>query len=60
MNKNTDTLDKNVEPDIKECPKCNITLLMHGPGWGFCDNCVAEITWDKKSDLNNNTIKEGS
>jgi uncharacterized Zn finger protein (UPF0148 family) len=25
------------------CPQCEEPLIMKGPGWGFCDNCVCEI-----------------
>lgn len=27
----------------KSCPQCREPLIMRGPGWGFCDNCVCEI-----------------
>jgi len=33
----------------EECPKCNEKLIMKGERWGFCDNCVCEITIDTRT-----------
>jgi hypothetical protein len=34
----------------KKCPICKNKLIMNGPGWGFCDMCVAEITLIEEDD----------
>ena len=31
------------KPTPRKCPQCGLKLILKGPGWGFCDNCVAEI-----------------
>ena len=34
-----------LEPETpQKCPKCGTKLLLNGPGWGFCDMCVSQIT----------------
>jgi len=35
------------KPTPTECPWCGTELIMNGPGWGFCDNCTAEITYEE-------------
>jgi len=47
-------------PTPKECPQCGIELILNGEGWGFCDNCVAEIEYiPPDGDLDKGDSHEG-
>ena len=43
------------EKEVPEkCPQCGNKLLFKGPGWGFCDMCVCEITLNPDYKANEN------